>query len=330
MTQVLVLLGSFALLLAGALFFTNAVEWAGRRLRLGTAAVGSILAAVATALPESVIPMIAVLTGEESGQVAIGAIIGAPLLLATLAMLLIALSARGFRSRREQGDSLSIHRATTIRDLVTFVLFLGLALGVGLVPGKPLRIAAAVVFVVAYGLYAWWTVRRGGSSGKGDLKPLHLDPSKHDPPANWQIIVQLVLSLAAIISGAQLFVWVVEHLAAQLSISALVLALVLAPLATELPEKANSFLWIRKGADALAVGNITGAMVFQSMVPVAFGMAFTPWQLDGYAAAAVGCALLGGLLALAEVLRGDKFSLVSMATWAVTYGGFVVVATATI
>ncbi|MBX9771933.1 MAG: hypothetical protein K2X29_11205, partial [Candidatus Obscuribacterales bacterium] len=46
------------------------------------------------------------------------------------------------------------------------------------------------------------------------------------------------------------------------------------------PEKVNSFLWSRSGKDTLALGNITGALVFQSCIPVAFGMAFTDWHLD--------------------------------------------------
>ncbi|MGH3092753.1 MAG: sodium:calcium antiporter, partial [Gaiellaceae bacterium] len=80
------LVASFALLLGGALVFTNAVEWAGVRIGLGTGAVGSVLAAVATALPESLVPIIALLSGSrESEAVAIGAIVGAPFLLGTLA-----------------------------------------------------------------------------------------------------------------------------------------------------------------------------------------------------------------------------------------------------
>jgi cation:H+ antiporter len=55
----------------------------------------------------------------------------------------------------------------------------------------------------------------------------------------------------------------------------LVLSLVITPFATELPETINSFVWARAGKDGLALGNISGAMVFQSTVPVAFGLAFT-------------------------------------------------------
>ena len=36
---------------------------------------------------------------------------------------------------------------------------------------------------------------------------------------------------------------------------------------------------MREGKDTLALGNMTGAMIFQSTVPVTFGVLFTPWNL---------------------------------------------------
>src|ERR671918_2891780 len=96
--NVVLLAASFAVILAGALLFTNAVEWLGNRLSLGEGAVGSLLAAVGTAMPESFIPIVAVIGGGEgSSEAAIGAIVGAPFLLATIAMMLVGLAARGFR-----------------------------------------------------------------------------------------------------------------------------------------------------------------------------------------------------------------------------------------
>jgi cation:H+ antiporter len=53
-----------------------------------------------------------------------------------------------------------------------------------------------------------------------------------------------------------------------------------APIATELPEKLNSLLWISQKKDTLAVGNITGAMVFQGTFPVSVGLVGTSWNLD--------------------------------------------------
>ena len=54
-------------ILIGAAFFTNAVEILGSRLGMGQGAVGSLLAAVGTALPESMIAIVAILEPVVSG-----------------------------------------------------------------------------------------------------------------------------------------------------------------------------------------------------------------------------------------------------------------------
>lgn len=312
---------SFALLLAGAVVFTNAVEWAGLRLGLGTGAVGSLLAAVATALPESVIPVIAILSGEQTGQIAIGAILGAPFLLGTLAMLLVGVSTHAFAGRREQSKRLEVHPPTTARDLLIASIFLLAALILGLVGTQTVRIVAAVVFVLAYVAYAWRTVAHGGESGE---TPDHLYFDRRRPaPRNPLVVAQIVVGIGAIVGGAHLFVTEIEHIAESAGLSPLVLALVLAPLATELPEKANSVLWSRRGQDALAVGNITGALVFQSMPIVAVGLAFTTWELTTPSVLAIVFAVLGIWLALAAVLRKRRFSLPAMLGWGALYVVFV-------
>lgn len=325
---VLLLAVSFVLIVVGAFFFTNSVEWAGRRLGLGQSAVGSLLAAVATALPESVIPVIAIVQGSDPPQqaIAIGAIIGAPFLLGTLAMALVGLSATVFKKRREQGREIQSRLETGQRDFAFFLAFFGVAIligGLGL--GTALRIAVAIVFVLAYATYVVVTVRRGGGVEEEEPSPLFFDWTREDPPNAFQLILQLVLSIAAIVGGANLFVAEVEAVATGLGVPLLVLALVLAPLATELPEKANSFIWVRDGKDSLAVGNITGAMVFQSSVPVAFGIAFTPWVLEPTALVAGIIGLVGGALAWWR-LRRRSFSGVYQLIWVALFAGFVVYA----
>jgi cation:H+ antiporter len=319
----LLLAAAFVLLLAGAVVFTNAVEWAGIRLHLGTGAVGSVLAAVATAMPESVIPIVAILSGDEAGEIAMGAIVGAPFLLATLGMLLVGVATHLFRRRRPQGPVLEIHGPTTARDLVVFGVFLAVAGCLGLVGTQPVRIVAAVVFVLAYLGYVWRTLARGGERGEQPRR-LYFDPTPNDPPANVAVVAQLLVGIVAIVGGAELFVTEIEAIAHHAGVSPLVLAVILAPLATELPEKTNSVLWSRRGQDALALGNITGAMVFQSMIPVAVGLAFTSWSFTGPTTAAVGCALAGGGLAMYAVTRRRRvYTLPLMVGWALLYGGFV-------
>jgi cation:H+ antiporter len=319
--SVLLMVLSFAVILAGAVLFTNAVEWAGVRLNLGHGAVGSILAAVATAMPESAIPVVAIVSGEQAGPIATGAIIGAPFLLGTLAMALIGLSAWAYRRRREQGVRLHLDRTATRRDLTVFLAALGLALLLGLIGNVVLNLLGALVLVVAYGVYAWRTIAGGRRSDEEEeLHGLFFDRTRHDPPRNISIVLQVLVGLGLIVGGAQLFVTEVEAIAHELGISTLVLALILAPLASELPEKLNSVVWVRQGKDTLALGNITGAMVFQSTIPVAVGLVFTDWKLASPAVIASACALTGGALCLLTIhRRRHTFTAWHVAAWLALY-----------
>jgi cation:H+ antiporter len=112
--------------------------------------------------------------------------------------------------------------------------------------------------------------------------------------------------------------------AEDLGVEVLVLSLVLAPLATELPEKANSFFWVRDGKDALALGNITGAMVFQSMLPVALGLLLTSWDLDRFAVLSMVLGILGGLVAYWALRLRSQFNAPAIVAWGVLYTVFIV------
>lgn len=322
----LLLPASFAILLAGALLFTNAIEWFGSLVRLGQGAVGSLLAAVATALPESLIPVVAIAGGKPGSEdVAVGAIIGAPLLLATIAMALIGASAVLYRERRPQGLELNVHFPTLKRDLGFFLGCFLVAVLLGLGAPSALRIAFALVLVCAYILYANWTLRHSGAVGaEEELAPLILDTTRTDPPGMTTVIVQLVVALAAIVAGAHIFVEQVLHVADSAGLEPLVLSLVLAPFATELPEKANSFFWVRAAKDSLALGNVTGAMVFQSTIPVAVGLAFTQWNLDSYSMLAGILALAGGIVAIVTLQVRRRFSGRAIFLWTALYAVFVV------
>lgn len=300
---------SFAVMVAGAAVFTNAVEWAGLRLGLGQGAVGSVLAAVATAMPESLIPVIAIITGgQQADPVAIGAIIGAPFLLGTLALAVCGGAALIYRGRRVS-PRLQPDRAAMSRDLYVVLGALALAIAVGLTDSPPLRIAGAVVLVIAWAVVTWKTIVQGRAEG-GAEEPgsLYFDTTKDDPPTNLQILIQVLVSIAMLVGAAQLFVSNIEHLAHGLGVDPLILTLVIAPLATELPETLNSVIWVRQGKDTLALGNVTGAMVIQSMPLVAFGMLTTGWRLGDPALAAAFAALVGAALSLFAVLRARGWS----------------------
>jgi cation:H+ antiporter len=323
------LLASFAIVLSGALLFTNAVEWVGHRLEIGEGAVGSVLAAVGTAMPETLIAIVALIdAGEGSEDVAIGAIVGAPFLLGTLAMGLVGLFAHLYRERRRQGVALDAHGPTLERDLLFFGAFFGVAGLLAWGPPAGVRIPAGILFLAAYAVYIRRTLGGGGEvQAEETLQPLVFERrgERSEEPALALCLLQLLAGLGAMVGGAHLFVEELLNIAESLGVDALVLALILAPLATELPEKVNSFFWVREGKDALALGNITGAMVFQSTIPIGIGLLFTDWSLNGNAILSICLGLAGGLLAYFSLHRSGRFSPPAVVGWFAFYACFIIV-----
>lgn len=326
MAEGILLAVSFVIILFGALVFTNAVEWLGHRLDIGEGATGSILAAVGTAMPETLIPIVAIIGGSEGSEdVAIGAIIGAPFLLATLAMALVGLSAHVWKGRREQGLRLNADIETTDRDLLFFLIFFGLGLLIGLVVPSALHIPLAIIFAGSYLVYVRRTLMRGGDVQEVEsIGKLYFDRKAPEQPRNLMIGLQFAVGLAAIVGGAHLFVEEMIKVAETIGIAPLVLSLILAPLATELPEKVNSIFWVREGKDSLALGNITGAMVFQSTIPIAFGLALTEWDLDRFAAVSAVLGLLGGGLAYWTLRLRGRYEWPPVIVWASLFFAFLV------
>jgi cation:H+ antiporter len=288
------LLIALAIILASAELFTNAVEWFGRRYELGEGAVGSILAAVGTAMPETLVPIIAILftSGKAADDIGVGAILGAPFMLSSLAMLVTAAAVVIFAWRGRRSRDVTVNEKVMRRDLSHFLIAYGIAMIAGVIPLPHVKWALAPLLLVFYGYYVWETMKSEGDLGE-DTKPLYFH--RHPVmPHRWRIWLQLLVALLGIVLGAEFFVQEVRTLSETLGASALIVSLLITPIATELPEKFNSVIWIRGRKDTLALGNITGAMVFQSTFPVSVGLIFTSWSLtrDGLVSGAL--ALISG------------------------------------
>lgn len=280
MKDLLIMLFCLGIILMSAEAFTNGVEWLGKRLRLGAGAVGSVLAAVGTALPETMVPVIAFLGTEGEAAIAevgIGAILGAPFMLSTLALFISGVAVLIFR--RSNGP-LFVNSSVIRRDIGFFLAVYSFAIFASFLPTRSLKLVVAGLLPILYVIYVIKTVRNSQAAEEhGDLAPLYI--ARRNPnPSLTLILAQLVLALLGIIAGAHGFVDAVQSVALITGIPVFVLSLIITPIATELPEKFNSVIWLRRGKDTLALGNITGAMVFQSSIIPAIGILLTPWELE--------------------------------------------------
>ena len=280
--NIIILLLSLGIILLGCELFTNGIEWSGKKLKLGDGVVGSIFSAVGTCLPETLIPIIALLFTKNqmnSVDIAIGAIAGAPFMLATLAFFVTGLSVIIFANKRKTKFQLNVDLNVLSRDISFFVIVYTSAIVVSFVQSDIAKNIMAVLLIACYIYYVVKTVNNDKASN-ADLEELKFARALKTEPTTIIIFLQIALALVAIILGAELFVSNIEVVSTALKISTLALSIIITPIATELPEKFNSIIWISKSKDTLSLGNITGAMVFQSCIPVSIGMLATDWRLN--------------------------------------------------
>jgi len=193
------------------------------------------------------------------------------------------------------------------RDLRIFLPGFALVVIAGLLPESwdAARGGIASLLILGYFFYVLKTIQASRAlveDGHATEAHQELYAARLLPEANWTAITQLLIALGLLIVGAKMFVSGAEAVSAMIGVSAFVVALLIVPIATELPEKVNSVVWIRRRKDTLAFGNITGAMVFQGTVIPAIGMLIMPWHIDLASAAGVSIVLtLLGALALAAL-----------------------------
>ncbi|MCW2915016.1 MAG: Cation:H+ antiporter [Actinomycetia bacterium] len=318
---------------AGAIYlscewFVNAVEWLGRRLNVGQMAVGTILAAFGTALPESVVTLVAVTTGvtPEAKNIGVGAAMGGPLALATVAYAATGLAL--LAKRRQQrpvpvlagvdvetggtagGEVLAgpADAARLAKDQRWFLAVFAVKVALGLV-AFAFKPWLGLLFFATYAVY-FWREMRGGDDGpqeeEGELEPLKLQP-RAATPATWAVVAQTLAALGVIFFASRLFVQQLDVIGPMLGLPAAVTALLLSPIATELPETMNAIIWVRQGKTKLALANISGAMMIQATVPSGLGLLFTPWKFDA-ALIWAGAMTVVAIVYLLATIRADKLT----------------------
>ncbi|WP_259269849.1 sodium:calcium antiporter [Aeromonas sp. BIGb0405] len=277
-TLLLFLLSAVTIYLACE-YFVNGIEWTGHHLKFSQSATGSLLAALGTALPECIVTLTALLMGDAPAQqqIGIGAALGGPLVLSTIGYAAVGLTlllCMGPEHRAIDGE---VQRETG-RDQTWFVAIFLVAVALGMVAftGKTWL---APLFVLVYLVYVRRELKQSDSHETPLPKPLKLDP-KAEIPALRKVLLQTLGALVVVALAAQLFVHQLESMGELLGLSPVLAALLLSPVATEMPELMNVLIWVRQGKYRLALANISGAMMIQGTIPKAFCLLFTPWLLD--------------------------------------------------
>lgn len=307
LTVYLMLIVSIIVIYYSCELFVNAIEWVGKKFNVSQCAVGTILAAFGTALPESIVTLMAVAfnSSVEQKAIGVGAALGGPLVLGTISYAVVGLCIIFYRKKRDLGIDIDIDSKKLSRDQFWFIsiFIVKVLLGLVIFSLKPLT---GLLFLVAYGLYFYKEMGSECTISEGTLDPLTFQSHDTEPKTHW-VLFQTLVSLTLIFISSHVFVKNLELLSGLWNISPHIVALLLSPIATELPEILNAVIWVKQGKENLALGNISGAMMIQATIPSAFGLFFTPWLFDSYLLWA-GAVTLLSVIYLWGSLKRDKLS----------------------
>ena len=200
--------GSAVAIFLSCEFFVNGVEWVGQRLKITQTATGTILAAFGTALPESVVTFVAVVFGNTDAErdIGVGAALGGPLALSTLAYGVVGLTLMGsprLKVRRKEALNVDCRRLSRDQGWFLSIFLCKLALGLIAFPGKSWF---GFLFLGAYAFYVWKELQSDESFSEGrELEPLKIRPRDCDPAFIWAAL-QTIAALIVIFAASRIFV----------------------------------------------------------------------------------------------------------------------------
>ena len=319
-------LSALLLLVIASDAFTNAVEWIGALYGLTRSAAGAVVAAIGSSLPETMIAVVAllVLRDPASQAVGIGAVLGAPFMLATVVFAIVGGIAY-FRGAvwTKTGGSLAVEPRAALVGLALFMLTFAFVVGASFDPTPVVRIVASGAVIIAYLAYLRYHMRRDTEEMDESPPPLRFRPNARRPAAVL-VFTQMTVSLVVTVLASRWFVSSLTAASAQAGIPPLIVSLIVSPVATELPEAMNVILWMRRGLDELAVSNVIGAMIFQTSVASAIAMLASPWRLDNHAYAACIATALPVAIVLLVASTRRRLNAVTLFACGLFYVAFVI------
>ncbi|MCS6818368.1 MAG: sodium:calcium antiporter [Chitinophagales bacterium] len=244
--QIIIFLLALSALLLSAKFFTGSAEEIGRFLKLPDFIVGIFIIGIGTSLPELVAAIISVSKGVS--EVVAGNVMGANISNIFLITGLIAVIHKKDIHLSQQYMYIDLHYLVG-----AFIVFTVIS-----IDGE-IKLAEAVIGILAFFSYSFYLVRSGSKEYQDKLK----ERATHLP-----IIAFLTLIAASlgIYFGAEYTISALSKIATMLQIPPSIIALTALSLGTTLPELAVNIHTIRKGKSEIAIGNVLGSCIFNSLM----------------------------------------------------------------
>lgn len=264
--NVLFILVGIVLVLWGADRLTDGAVAVAEKMKMPQIVIGLTIVAMGTSMPEFCVSLVSALKGTT--DLAVGNIVGSNIF---NTLLIVGVSA--------WVAPMTILKSTVRKD-IPFALFASVILLVMCLDGNISRLDAGILFVL-FLVFMYVTLK--GAKTKGDdttAKTESIEDNKK-PMATWLSIVWIIVGLACLIGGSNLFVEGATKVAEHIGVSEAVIGLTIVAGGTSLPELATSVVSARKGNSGIAIGNVLGSNVFNILAILGVTGVITPMHLQG-------------------------------------------------
>ncbi len=264
--NVLFILVGIVLVLWGADRLTDGAVAVAEKMKMPQIVIGLTIVAMGTSMPEFCVSLVSALKGTT--DLAVGNIVGSNIF---NTLLIVGVSA--------WVAPMTILKSTVRKD-IPFALFASVILLIMCLDGNISRLDAGILFVLF--LVFMYVTLKGAKTKEDDTtaKTDSIEDNKK-PMTAWLSIVWIIVGLACLIGGSNLFVEGATKVAEHIGVSEAVIGLTIVAGGTSLPELATSVVSARKGNSGIAIGNVLGSNVFNILAILGVTGVITPMHLQG-------------------------------------------------
>ena len=257
--DILLIIIGVALVLKGADFLTEGASALARRMHVPEIVIGLTIVAAGTSAPELFVSVVSALNGTP--DLAVGNVVGSNTMNCMLIVGCAAMVA-----------PMTISRSTVRKD-IPFAVMASILLTCIALDNYLGRIDGIILLLgfVVFMAYTLLQAKNGQAEPQTEVRQLN----------PWLSLLFLVIGLAMLVAGSNVFVGSASSVAAALGISEGVIGLTVVAGGTSLPELATSVVAARKGQSAIAIGNVIGSNVFNILLILGMTAVISPLQIEG-------------------------------------------------
>ena len=257
--DIVLIIAGVAMVLYGADCLTEGASALARRMNVSEIIIGLTIVAAGTSAPELFVSLVSALKGTP--DMAIGNVVGSNTMNAMLIVGCAAMVA-----------PMSISRNTVRKD-IPFAVAASVLLPLLTIDAAIGRIDG-IILLAGFAAFMYYTLSQAKT---GEAAPS--DETKMQNP--WLSVFFVVLGLALLVIGSNIFVDSASRVAYALGLSEAVVGLTIVAGGTSLPELATSVVAARKGQSAIAIGNVIGSNVFNILMILGLTATISPMQIQG-------------------------------------------------